>query len=85
MLLAASASAWANTIAGNNPCGVKSPEEAQREAIYCGADAACIARETAALPEAERALKCEAQRLSPANMLNGAGATLPATNSGQIQ
>ncbi|WP_143136979.1 hypothetical protein [Burkholderia ubonensis] len=58
---------------GDNPCGVKSQEEAlreAREAIYCGDDAACIARETAALPAAMRAHNCEMQRLTPSQVLN---------------
>jgi hypothetical protein len=58
---------------GDNPCLVKSLEEAlqeAREAIYCGDDAACMARETAALPLAIRAHNCEMQRLTPSQLLN---------------
>lgn len=61
-----------------NPCGVKDPKQVEREAIYCGDDAACISREMTGLPDAQRALECEARRLSPANVLNAPSTTLSA-------
>ncbi|HDR9172363.1 TPA: hypothetical protein QDB40_006464 [Burkholderia vietnamiensis] len=44
-----------------NPCAVKDPQQFEREASYCGDDAACISREMAGLPEAQRALEYEAR------------------------
>ncbi|MCA8290025.1 hypothetical protein [Burkholderia vietnamiensis] len=61
-----------------NPCGPKDPRQVASQAVYCGDDAVCIARETATLPEAQRAFNCEMQRLSPVNVLNIPSAALPA-------
>jgi hypothetical protein len=74
-LITTSALATAAPVDGN-PCGVKDPQQVERESVYCGNDAACIAREMAGLPEVQRSLECEARRLSPANLLNAPSAEL---------
>jgi len=74
-LITTSALATAAPIDGN-ACEVKDPQQVERESVYCGDDAACIAREMAGLPEAQRSLECEARRLSPANVLNVPAAAL---------
>ncbi|WP_176318009.1 hypothetical protein [Burkholderia vietnamiensis] len=58
---------------------MKSPQQIQRETVYCGDDAACISREMAGLPEVQRAFDCEMRRLSPANVL-----ATPAPAQGQM-
>ncbi|UEP40687.1 hypothetical protein [Burkholderia sp. B21-005] len=68
-LILVSALATAAPVDGN-PCGGKDPQQVERESVYCGDNAACIAREMAGLPEAQRSLECETRRLSPANVLN---------------
>lgn len=76
-LITTSTHAFAAPVNGN-PCGVKDPQQVEREAVYCGDDAACIAREMAGLTEAQRAFNCEMKRLSPAYMLNVPSAALEA-------
>lgn len=79
LLLAAIVAHATELVLPPDTCGAKDPHQVQSQVVYCGDDAACIARETAMLPEAMRALDCEAQRLSPANVL-----TAPAPAQGHM-